>query len=57
LAGADSSVGDDSEEKYRKMEYDAILSEAGERIRTFMFREFLQILMKILKQGVQSAEV
>lgn len=29
LAGADSSVGDDSEEKYRKMEYDAILSEAG----------------------------
>ncbi|MDX9882094.1 MAG: DUF1998 domain-containing protein [Prolixibacteraceae bacterium] len=29
LAGADNSVIDDSEEKYRNMEYDAILSEAG----------------------------
>lgn len=29
LSGADSSNTDDSEEKYRKMEYDAILSEAG----------------------------
>jgi len=29
IAGADSSNTDDSEEKYRKMEYDAILAEAG----------------------------
>jgi hypothetical protein len=29
LEGADNSITDDSEEKYRKMEYDAILSEAG----------------------------
>ena len=29
IAGADSSNNDDSEEKYRKMEYDAILGEAG----------------------------
>jgi hypothetical protein len=29
ISGADSSNTDDSEEKYRKMEYDAILSEAG----------------------------
>lgn len=29
IAGADSSNIDDSEEKYRKMEYDAILAEAG----------------------------
>lgn len=28
-SGADSSGADDSEEKYRKMEYDAILAEAG----------------------------
>lgn len=29
ISGADSSNTDDSEEKYRKMEYDAILAEAG----------------------------
>lgn len=29
ISGADSSTTDDSEEKYRKMEYDAILAEAG----------------------------
>ena len=29
LVGAENSVTDDSEEKYRKMEYDAILSEMG----------------------------
>lgn len=29
LSGAESSNTDDSEEKYRKMEYDAVLSEAG----------------------------
>lgn len=29
LSGAESSCADDSEEKYRKIEYDAILSEAG----------------------------
>ena len=29
LVSADNSLTDDSEEKYRKMEYDAILSEAG----------------------------
>ena len=29
ISGADSSNTDDSEEKYRKMEYDAILGEAG----------------------------
>lgn len=29
ISGADSSNTDDSEEKYRKMEYDAILSESG----------------------------
>jgi hypothetical protein len=29
ISGADGSNTDDSEEKYRKMEYDAILSEAG----------------------------
>ncbi len=29
ISGADSSITDDSEEKYRKMEYDAILAEAG----------------------------
>lgn len=29
LTSADNSITDDSEEKYRKMEYDAILSEAG----------------------------
>jgi len=29
LEGVDNSTTDDSEEKYRKMEYDAILSEAG----------------------------
>ena len=29
ISGADRTVTDDSEEKYRKMEYDAILSEAG----------------------------
>lgn len=29
ITGADSSSTDDSEEKYRKMEYDAILAEAG----------------------------
>lgn len=29
LSGADNSIDDDSEESYRKMEYDAILSEAG----------------------------
>jgi hypothetical protein len=29
IAGGDSSDTDDSEEKYRKMEYDAILAEAG----------------------------
>jgi len=29
ISGADTSNTDDSEEKYRKMEYDAILSEAG----------------------------
>jgi hypothetical protein len=29
ISGADSSTSDDSEEKYRKMEYDAILAEAG----------------------------
>ncbi len=29
LTGQDTSIADDSEEKYRKMEYDAILSEAG----------------------------
>ena len=29
ISGADSSNTDDSEEKYRKMEYDAMLSEAG----------------------------
>lgn len=29
ISGAESSNTDDSEEKYRKMEYDAILSEAG----------------------------
>lgn len=29
LSGAESSITDDSEEKYRKMEYDAILAEAG----------------------------
>ena len=29
IAGADSSQTDDSEEKYRKMEYDAILAESG----------------------------
>lgn len=29
ITGADSSKTDDSEEKYRKMEYDAILTEAG----------------------------
>lgn len=29
ISGVDSSTTDDSEEKYRKMEYDAILAEAG----------------------------
>ncbi|WP_199118058.1 DUF1998 domain-containing protein, partial [Pedobacter sp. ASV28] len=29
ISGADNSTADDSEEKYRKMEYDAILAEAG----------------------------
>jgi hypothetical protein len=29
ISGAESSAADDSEEKYRKMEYDAILGEAG----------------------------
>lgn len=29
ISGADTSNADDSEEKYRKMEYDAILAEAG----------------------------
>lgn len=29
ISGADNSTTDDSEEKYRKMEYDAILAEAG----------------------------
>jgi hypothetical protein len=29
LSGSDNSIDDDSEESYRKMEYDAILSEAG----------------------------
>lgn len=29
ITGADNSITDDSEEKYRKMEYDAILAEAG----------------------------
>jgi hypothetical protein len=29
ISGADASNADDSEEKYRKMEYDAILAEAG----------------------------
>ena len=29
LSGADNSIDDDSEESYRKMEYDAILSEGG----------------------------
>lgn len=29
LTGVSNSITDDSEENYRKMEYDAILSEAG----------------------------
>jgi hypothetical protein len=38
LSGAESSNTDDSEEKYRKMEYDAILSEAGGENQDFYVR-------------------
>jgi len=39
LSGADSFVTDDSEEIYRKMEYDAILSEAGGENQDFYVKK------------------
>lgn len=40
ISGADSSATDDSEEKYRKMEYDAILGEAGGENQDFFVTKY-----------------
>jgi hypothetical protein len=44
IKGEDSSLTDDSEEKYRKMEYDAILSEAGGENQDFYVSRVLSVM-------------
>lgn len=51
FTGQDTSTADDSEEKYRKMEYDAILSEAGGENQDFYVTKVPAITYDDLETG------